>query len=339
MLEKINKTFYSDERITPYNLFPYEYSLFEVQEGGFIKKTTLDTGNYNFFVTKNNTIIPDHSGNEIKIYKNEDAENFKYSKEEKIPGNVIYLHNCGHYLHFIAETLASLIIYKELGVFKKYLPKDTKILVLSNVKVDFKKIELFLDLDLSKYEIIYGKKDVLYRAGKVMLNTTTTQVAGTILPHYTTKYINNKFKNKYDVVSSKCLFLSRRDACHRLLINENELIAYFKNKGIELDVIEGGSLTVEEQIKKFNTAENIITVSGTNSVGLLYVNSSVKKIIVLSPKYITGQAKQIAKCLNLKVDIVYAYEEEAVELKGKLLHQAYNNYKVDPEQVYEKFYE
>ena len=339
MLKEIDKTFYSDERITPYNLFPYEYSLFEVQEGGFIKKTTLDTGNYNFFVTKNNTIIPDHSGNEIKIYKDEDAENFKYIKEEKISGNVMYLHNCGHYLHFIAETLASLIIYKELGVFKKYLPKDTKILVLSNVKVDLKRIELFLDLDLSKYEIIYGEKDVLYRAGGAMLNTTTTQVAGTILPHYTTKYINNKFKNKYEVISNKCLFLSRRDACYRLLINESELITYFKNKGIDLDVIEGGGITVEEQIKKFNTAENIITVSGTNSIGLLYANSKVKKIIVLSPEYITGPAKQISKCLNLKIDIVHAYEEAPVELNGKRLHRAHNNYKIDPVHVYKKFYE
>jgi len=329
----IKKTFFSEECWFPWAL-QKGYNLFEIPRGGYLITTQTAYG-YNFLVSEKNEIISDHSGNFIGKYIKEDDKYFEYAKEEVIEGNVIYIHIAHHYLHFLAETIPALQIYKHLGVFENYAPETTKILVIgcTEDKIRFKEIEYLLGIDLTKYAIAAGKKNVLYRASRVMVNSTATHIAGTILPPWTIRYLYEKFNEKYAVEKGKCLFFSRQDATYRFLMNEEEILARLKNSGLAVKVVKGSLMTMKEQIKEVNTAETLIVVAGTHGTHLMFTNKQIKNIICLGPKIRTGPATQITDTINLPTKFISAYWEEPVSIKGKALHPSANNFKINPEEL------
>ena len=335
MLESttIKKTFFSEESWIP-SALQKGYSLFEIPHGGYLITSQTVYG-YNFLVSEKNEIIPDHSGSFVGKYVKEDDKYFEYTKEEVIEGNVIYVHIAQHYLHFLAETIPALQIYKHLGVFENYAPETTKILVIgcAEDKIKFKEIEYLLGIDLTKYDIVAGKKNVLYRASRVMVNSTATHIAGTIMPPWIIRCLYEKFNGRYEVEKGKCLFFSRQDATYRLLVNEEDVLTRLKGSGIDVKVVKGSLMTMEEQIKEVNTSETVIVMSGTHGAHLMFTNKNVKNLICIGPKVRTGQASQITNTVNLPTKFVSAYWEEPVSIKGKALHPSANNFKINPEEI------
>ena len=93
-------------------------------------------------------------------------------------------------------------------------------------------------------------------------------------------YVKNKLfssvKQKDNINFSKKIFISRKDAPFRKVINEDEVFEKFKPYGFER--YELSKLSVAEQIVLFNQAEIIVSAQGTGLANSIYCTQKTKII-------------------------------------------------------------
>jgi len=94
------------------------------------------------------------------------------------------------------------------------------------------------------------------------------------------KILNKVFKKNYE--SKNRIYLTRKNAHYRKIINESDLIDNLKLKKFQF--IDLDSLSIDKQIDVFSSAEIVISATGSALANIVFCNNGTK-IIEIIPRY------------------------------------------------------
>ena len=89
-----------------------------------------------------------------------------------------------------------------------------------------------------------------------------------------------KYFYSKDIIPSKKIFISRKDAYRRALDDSDVLESFFSSKGFEVICLEG--MPILDQIKYFNSATHIASLSGSSLTNIIFSNTKVQVLEILS---------------------------------------------------------
>ena len=117
---------------------------------------------------------------------------------------------------------------------------------------------------------------------------------------YVIEYIRNIFLSKANIENSnfsKRVFISRKDAAHRTMLNEDEVFALFESYGFKRYIL--ADLSVLEKVALFNNAKYIIGQTGSGLMNVLFCkpNTIVAEIF---QTYSDCATYYLAQSLNLQ---------------------------------------
>jgi hypothetical protein len=206
----------------------------------------------------------------------------QHSKNEiiKVPGRVAVITQFPfyNYFHWLTEILARLALLELQNISYDwlYVPQDSNYMKSS------------LDLwGIDQSKIISPDKSAIFTADEIILPSLVSNMsfgnalcAAYVHPELL-RYVRNKLllaaQKKYSHLSfSKKVFISRKDAPIRKIINEDEIFTEFEKYGFVR--YELTKLSAQEQIILFHTAEIIVTPQGTSSTNTIFCTPETKII-------------------------------------------------------------
>jgi hypothetical protein len=186
-----------------------------------------------------------------------------FFKRQKIKGNVYSL-LCmwaPSYYHWLLDVLP------RLGAALPFLPSDSKFLL--NSKPSKWQIESLLAFGIGQDRLIYQKEAMRTSVQKLWFATPACQTGyatrETLVP------VISRLKDYFgsDVVSPlKRIFISRRKASRRRLLNEEAVLEKLLPLGFEVLVCE--EMSPAEQVKAFSRAETIVGPHGAGLTNLIF---------------------------------------------------------------------
>lgn len=281
----------------------------------------------NVLLYANNTIISPYDEKIMSLNKSSFYDNNIYNYDNcninNTPNNIVdvsvffFIYNFDNYYHFIYDTLPYLYIFLQL---KQRLP-NLKLLInypnerhLSFYKFNLELLEKIIDID---NDLIIHKANNLYK--KIFVASSLTHGG------YSNDAPCNEIFKIYDLIKqhkmmqlSDCLpkkiYISRRTwlnndtsnigtnyTIRRKMINETELIKkLISNYGFVEIFAE--NLTTNEKILLFNNADIVVGSIGGGMSNLLFAESNVKSIVIVSPYFleINGRFKYCMEHTNIK---------------------------------------
>lgn len=238
-----------------------------------------------FVLTSQNTLIKELLPQTFPMERHiKNLEETAFVGLQKISGRVAVItrNNTDCYFHWLQDILGRLAILQIQNVEYDWLYVP--------IHKPFMKetLELF-GVDMSKViqpnEFHYIQADELIVPSLLVFPEQTEEQArkayptmAAYCPPWYIDFIRNKFLPlaqalHSDTLFSKKIFISRKDAGVRRMINEDEVFALFEPLGFYR--YELGKLTVLEQIALFNQAEVVVAAHGSGLINLMFCNKDV----------------------------------------------------------------
>ncbi len=203
------------------------------------------------------------------------------SKTNKISGRVAVISQVAHdnYCHFFNEILARLAMLEmhEIEYDWLYVTCDKKF-VKEGLKI--------WGIDESKIISPTDKNfciqaDTLILPSLVLNTNNGFKHTGVNAHPYTLRYVKEKLLNNIqnkigEFQFSKRVFISRRDAPSRKILNEDEVFELFKDKGFER--YDTGKMSALEQIALFAQADIVVGEHGAGLTGIMFCKEGVTVI-------------------------------------------------------------
>ena len=184
-----------------------------------------------------------------------------FNKILKIDGLCAVVHNSyfQNYYHWLLEAVPRLYLLKDRA-------HDLK-LILNASSPDF--IKQYISLFGFK-EVIYVTDDQLVKASCVLFPTFTSRGLAMNEPVIRDMVAWLLEKNNIPIlqVATKDIFITRKSAKYRRLLNEAEIINYLAANGVEIVTLE--NLTVKEQMALFVNTRNVIGTQGAGMANMIY---------------------------------------------------------------------
>lgn len=179
----------------------------------------------------------------------------------KVDSDCLIAHNSyfQNYYHWLLEAVPRLYIMRDEA------PRLSLILNADSPGFIRQYAELF-----GFKEIIYVKENFLVKARKVVFPSYTSRGLAMYEPvlRDMAKWIIEKFAITIPVKATKNIFITRKNARYRRLLNEAQVIDYLAANGFEIVTLE--DLTVKEQIELFVQAKNVIGTQGAGMSNMIY---------------------------------------------------------------------
>lgn len=194
------------------------------------------------------------------------------------------------YPHWILEVLPRL-----MGL--NVLPTNLKPTLIFNDELSsFQKNSLDL-MGFTNYPKIYLKDN--YIQSNYLFLPSYMGISGS--PHpYSCKWVRETLLKSIEVnnESQKRLYISRKFASKRRLINEEEIIPYLIDNGF--DIIYTEQLSFENQVTLFSQAEIVIAPHGGGLTNLLFVPKKCKVLELLDKDYVSDYYYNLASILEIE---------------------------------------
>ena len=202
------------------------------------------------------------------ILDNQTKPVFNYVLEKNID-SAVFIGSNPNIGHWIFNHVLKIAFLNEEQKNLKFLVSDNNIP---------KRYLDFFNLLRFRNEIIFLQKSVLYNIDNIILPMMPwhTSASGFVsfCPNIITylRKFTIKNKNKEDTN----IFISRKRALRRNLLNEAELVNYLKKKNFQIIFLE--DLTLDRQIEIGNQAKNVICPWGASSNFLFFMNDNTNFI-------------------------------------------------------------
>ncbi len=105
------------------------------------------------------------------------------------------------------------------------------------------------------------------------------------------------------------LYISRRDASRRRIVNEEELVGFLESRGFS--VVVPGELSFSEQVRVFSQAEIICGPHGAGLANIVFARPGATLIELFPPSYVNGCYWALANACNHR----YAFTIGVIENK------------------------
>ena len=198
------------------------------------------------------------------------------NKVKKIDGDCAIGHNSyfQNYYHWLLEAMPRLFLLKEKASSLK--------LILNANSPNF--IKQYVALFGFK-ELIYLDENLLAKTGSITFPTFTSRGLAMYEPliRDMVKWIFEKNGIKENPNPTKTIFITRKSAKYRRLINEAEIIDYLSAKGVEIVTLE--DLTIKEQMQLFADSKNVIGTQGAGMANMIYSTHGKMLITIIHEEH------------------------------------------------------
>ena len=208
----------------------------------------------------------------------------RFRKIVSIDGSVANISLSGlenNYYHFLVEFSARLFMLKELNINPDYYiyPMNTAFQkdFLSYFNIDTGKL-----ISLDEGTWIQAEKMI---APALINNWNYVQYRGVV--HFKKQFLPSWISDIYkafraNTPGNKRIYISRKLAKFRKIINEDSIIDFLKQKNFEIHYLE--NYTVKQQIELFNKCSVLVAPHGAGLINMCYSAPGIK-ILELFPKY------------------------------------------------------
>ena len=191
------------------------------------------------------------------------------NKVVKLEGDCTVAHNSyfQNYYHWLLEAVPRLFLLKDKAA--------QLTLILNDNSPDF--VKQYVSLFGFK-QIIYVEDDKLVKADKIIFSTFTSRGLAMYEPiiRDMVQWLFQKNDIKQNLNPTKNIFITRKNAKYRRLLNEDEVVAYLSSKGFEIVTLE--NLSVKEQMQLFADSKCVIGTQGAGMANMIY--STHGKILI-----------------------------------------------------------
>lgn len=231
---------------------------------------------------------------------------------------VINRHSNGNYYHFLFDELPRFSLIDELSDYY-YIPNDKKFMK-----------EYLEIIGIPTEKMISPKKNTIFTADEVIVPSS---IGITGNPTYrAVEYIRSqtlKIQEVDNPISPKRIYISRRDAKTRKLLNESLIEKILRQYGFVTVTLDG--MHVKKEIELFSNADIIISVHGAGLSNIVYAKPETKVIEFFSPLYVNVCFWSLANICNLQYG--YIIGEGKMPQEGIDPHRVYTNLTLSPEKV------
>ncbi|HRF25101.1 MAG TPA: glycosyltransferase family 61 protein, partial [Chitinophagaceae bacterium] len=204
---------------------------------------------------------------------------------------------CNNYYHWMIDVLPRIAILEEAGI-----KEQIDFFIIDYSGLPFQK-ESLLKAGISMQKIIrsndYWKFHI--QAKKLFVPSLPSELSS--VNGWQINWLRNIFSasiNKTGINQSK-IYVSRKKADNRKLLNEDELIVYLRGNGFIVHYPENHS--IEKNASVFASAEVIVSLHGAGNTNWVFAAKGVNIIEIFPPKQIYPNYWYIAALLNHR----YAY--------------------------------
>jgi hypothetical protein len=193
-----------------------------------------------------------------------------------------------NYYHWMLDILPKLELLKEANI-------EPNLYYLDYTGLPFQTETLIAFGILDK---IYCPNENTHIKAKTLILTSTPEAHVGCPPHWAVDLLRNKFLSEFNEFGWRKIYISRKGASCRRILNEDQLIDYLSNNGFEIVQLE--KLTVREQAKLFNEAKIIIGPHGAGFTNMIFCNPQVKIIEIYPPEFKTPCFWNISRLMKLE---------------------------------------
>lgn len=262
--------------------------------------------------TKNNEIV-----SEISSQKGIYTSTFllkRITNAKKIKGFVVNLSLSGlenNYYHFWIEWYARYYLLQQSGL----ADDETQYIITQETAFQKQLVQL---LQINKSKILHIEKGKMIQADNLIvpslinnweyLNFTESfksfqkQWLPSWLPKAYQLFSNN------DKTPDKNIFISRKAATYRQILNEDEIFNEIKKYGFNKYCLE--DMPLMDQISLFNSAKNVISPHGAGLTNLVFSPQRVNILEIFTKNYHDSGFKILIKVLGHNYHYIVAAEEE-----------------------------
>ena len=205
---------------------------------------------------------------EIINRQNEIKQNLK--EISQIQGTYFLFGAEENYWHFLIDFIPRLLCLKFLSHIKikvivsdrlpeKYFDFISKVLKQLNIpEIDFLKI--------NQNNLVYSFEKLIF-SSRPSIN-------------YASSFLNQTFKDHIVRKKKKNLYVKRGRSARRKVLNEDDIINFIKQ--YDYEIVDCFDLNIEEQMKIFSEAKNIIIPSGASMANLIFTPSNINVVEIRS---------------------------------------------------------
>ena len=220
---------------------------------------------------------------------------------QQIKGKFFLFGGEGNYWHFMIDFMPRLYCLK-------YLPfSEIKIIIPDSLPQKFfqfiLKICNLLEINNIKFLRINRENLIYYFENLIFSSRPTIS--------FTSIYFHKLLENSINKSKIKNLYIKRGNTNNRKVLNENELIKILKN--YNYNILDCAELSIEQQIKGFSEAKNIIIPSGAAMANLLFVPDDINVVEIRS-----NLDGDFSKNINLKNRFKLYHFEKTTKVGPKL---------------------
>ena len=250
------------------------------------------------------------------------TQRLRYRREVCLPGTSFLLASGAgaNYYHWLFDSLPRVWLAELAGI-----PWDRSDSVLLNQNLlPFHHQSLDL-LGLPQNKRVSCKKSTVLRCEKLVVSSMPGPPGR--CPRWIAEFLRERFLPKAaEYKISPKIFVSRRAAIGRRLINESELSERFSVLGFETVQLE--NLRFSEQIGLFARAKAVVAVHGAGLANLVFAPSGIPVVEIFSPTHLEPCYEHLARIRGLAYQRVVG---NAVSTRGR---RAYlEDLQVDVEKV------
>ena len=201
-----------------------------------------------------------------------------------------------NYYHWMFDVLPRLNLLRQSPVeFDRFVINRGKYYMEEYCKYQNESLDL---LGIPKEKLIECNNQTHIQAKQLIVSSMAGYTA--YVPKHVCQFLRNEFLQKDNIqklTESERIFISREDATHRKLLNEEEVVHVLKKYGFK--IVKLSALSFVEKIQLFNSAEVIVSPHGAGLSNIVFCNPGTKVLELFTPTYLLPCFHIISNHVNL----------------------------------------
>lgn len=228
----------------------------------------------------------------------------RYRRETSLPGTSALLAAASgaNYYHWLLESLPRLWLLEQAGIDRNSIDH----FLVNEEQSPFHR-QTLERLGVASGKVMFCRKDRVFRCIHLLVPSLPAEPM--VFPAWSLAFLRERFLPAAAPVNVERIFISRRHASRRRLLNETEVEADLRAAGFKTVALEQHSFA--EQIGFFASAKVIVAPHGAGLSNVVFSQPGTKVVELVAPTFINHCYQKLAGAMRLP------YAEVIGGLSGK----------------------